>query len=223
MNGNPDFADNFIEEINAADSENTVVVCPPAPLLGRFRNFRYDVGAQNCFCEEKGAFTGENSPRLLREIGCKYVIVGHSERRSIFHETDDLIFKKHLAVVAENMIPIVCIGENAENRDNREKVISDQLSFFRNNPGSTDKTPCFAYEPVWSIGTGLIPSPEEIETIFAFIRNLLGDKVSLLYGGSVNAKNSSEILSRKNVDGLLIGGASLKADEFKKIIEEKSF
>ncbi|MDR1334561.1 MAG: triose-phosphate isomerase [Holosporaceae bacterium] len=216
MNGNFDFAANFIKEINGIDSRNTIVVCPPAALISSFRNFRHHVGAQNCFHEEKGAFTGENSALLLKEAGCEYVIIGHSERRSIFQEGDDIVFKKWRAILACHMIPIVCIGEKLENRDNWKKVIADQLNLFLNDAALANATSCFAYEPVWSIGTGLTPSPEEIETIFAFIRDLIGDK-PLLYGGSVSAKNSAQILSCKNVDGLLIGGASLKIDEFKNI------
>jgi triosephosphate isomerase len=218
MNGDQDLADNFIKEINAVDCKNTVIVCPPTALLSKFRDFRYDVGAQNCFFEEKGAFTGENSPRLLKEVGCKYVLIGHSERRSIFGESNDVVFKKWRAVVAQNMIPIVCVGEKSEDRDHREKVISEQLSLFLRESDLSESSSFFAYEPVWSIGTGLVPSQKEIESVFEFLRNLLGNKTPLLYGGSVNSKNAAQILSCKNVDGLLVGGASLKTDEFKAII-----
>jgi triosephosphate isomerase len=222
MNGDLNLVDEFIREINAVDCKNTVVVCPPAVLIDRFRDFRHATGAQNCFFEEKGAFTGENSPELLKEIGCEYVIVGHSERRLVFGETDDIIFKKWRAVIAQDMIPIVCIGEKSEDRDNREKVISEQISLFLREADLLNSSiSCFAYEPVWSIGTGIVPSPEEIETIFAFMRNLLGSgKTPLLYGGSVNAGNAAQILSCKNVDGLLVGGASLKVNEFKAIITQ---
>jgi triosephosphate isomerase len=218
MNGNHNFAENFIKEINEINSRNTIVACPPAALISSFRNFRHHLGAQNCFYEEKGAFTGENSPDLLKEMGCEYIIIGHSERRSIFQESDDVVFKKWHAVLRCHMIPIVCIGEKLEDRSNWKKVIAYQLNLFLNDDILANTVSCFAYEPIWSIGTGLIPSPEEIETIFAFIRDLLGDK-QLLYGGSVTAKNAAQILSCKNVDGLLIGGASLKIDEFKTIAE----
>jgi triosephosphate isomerase len=215
MNGNFDLADEFIREINAITSTNTIVVCPPAVLIARFSNFRHCVGAQNSFCEENGAFTGENSPKLLKEAGCKYVILGHSERRSIFCETDELIFRKWKAAVAQNLVPIVCIGEKVEDRANWKETISRQLDFFLNycQPGDT----IFAYEPIWSIGTGLIPTEEKIGDVSAFIKELLGSKTPLLYGGSVTSENAQRISLCQNIDGLLIGGASLKIDEFKKI------
>ncbi|MDR2158082.1 MAG: triose-phosphate isomerase [Holosporaceae bacterium] len=215
MNGNFDLVDEFIRKINSANSENKVVICPPALLIGRFSQFHCDVGAQNCFWEESGAFTGENSPRLLKECGCQYVILGHSERRSIFHESDEVVYKKWKAATAQKLIPITCIGENLQDRKRWRDVIAKQLNPFLNE---SLRGAIFAYEPVWSIGTGTTPTHEEIESIFEFIRELLGDGVSLLYGGSVTSNNSAQILKCRNVDGLLVGGASLKIDEFKKII-----
>ncbi|MDR0678527.1 MAG: triose-phosphate isomerase, partial [Holosporaceae bacterium] len=191
MNGDLNFANKFIEEINSVDSKNTVVVCPQTPLIGRFYNFRYYLGAQNCFYEENGAFTGENSPKLLKQMGCKYVILGHSERRSVFNEEDNLIFKKWKTALNQKLIPIVCLGEKLEDRNRWKKVVSDQLGLFLNESlGNT----IFAYEPVWSIGTGIIPGEDEIVAAFEFMKNLLGQKVSLLYGGSVNSKNAQSIL-----------------------------
>ncbi|MDR2724203.1 MAG: triose-phosphate isomerase [Holosporaceae bacterium] len=215
MNGDFEFADKFVTEINTLDLKNTVVVCPPVALISRFHGFRYCVGAQNCFCEEKGAFTGENSPKLLKDAGCEYIILGHSERRSIFHETEDLIFRKWQAALLQKLIPIVCVGENTEDRSNWKQVIRCQLDYFLKEQLHNT---IFAYEPVWSIGTGLIPTIEEIEIVFEFIHNLLGNKVHLIYGGSVNSKNAKQILNSNNVDGLLVGGASLKIDEFKRIL-----
>jgi triosephosphate isomerase len=205
MNGTRDLVDRFIDEINLVDSKNALVVCPPAVLIERFRAFRHSVGAQNCFCEDEGAFTGENSPKLLKEAGCEYVIVGHSERRAIFGETDELIFRKWESAVANELITIVCVGEKAEQRDRWKQTVSNQLSLFlsssphfRNDDGNgslrcsavnvsapqdddngrelkntlLNKT-IVAYEPVWSIGAGLIPAMEEIETVLEFIRELL--------------------------------------------------
>jgi triosephosphate isomerase len=215
MNGNFDFVDEFIREINPINSGNRVIVCPPAALIDRFRRFRHDLGAQNCFWEESGAFTGENSPKLLRESGCRYVILGHSERRSIFHETNDLIYKKWKAALAQKLIPIVCVGERIQDRNRWKDVITEQLNLFLQE---SMRDAIFAYEPVWSIGTGTTPTPEEIDSVFEFMRELLGKEVSLLYGGSVTSNNCVQILERRNVDGLLVGGASLKIDEFKKII-----
>jgi triosephosphate isomerase len=216
MNGDLRFVDKFIEEINSIKSKNIVVVCPQTALIGRFYNFHYHLGAQNCFCVENGAFTGENSPKLLKQMGCKYVIIGHSERRMIFNEQDDLIFQKWKVATDQKLIPIVCIGETLENRNNWKKVISKQLNLFLDKPlGNT----IFAYEPIWSIGTGIIPADNEIISAFEFIKDLLGQRIPLLYGGSVDSKNARSILSFNNIDGLLIGRASLKISEFKKIIQ----
>lgn len=218
MNGNAEFAHTFIDTFNKIESKNEVVVCPPTALLYLFENFRYSIGAQNCFSEEKGAFTGEISPKLIKDLGCKYVLLGHSERRVIFGESDDFVFKKWNAAIANNLTPVVCIGEKLEDRNRWQDVLSDQLEKYLN----TDlQGTIFAYEPVWSIGAGVIPSVEEIEAVMEFIKTKIGNscKYFLLYGGSVNSSNSHQILNCKNVDGLLIGGASLKIDEFKKIIE----
>jgi triosephosphate isomerase len=219
MNGDPDFADRFVAEINAANTENIVVACPPVGLIHRFRDFRHYVGAQNCFHEKNGAFTGENSPQLLKGIGCSHVIVGHSERRNIFHETDDVIRAKWAAAVDAGLIPIVCIGERIDDRDVWKEILADQLRLFLGD-GPMAET-IFAYEPVWSIGAGLTPEPEEIEEILGFLRDLLGnpDRCTLLYGGSVGLKNAAEILTCRHLDGLLIGGASLRLEEFKEIIQ----
>ncbi|MDR2067890.1 MAG: triose-phosphate isomerase [Holosporaceae bacterium] len=222
MNGSVAFAERFMEEINPINTSNVVIVCPPVGLIERFSEFRYCVGAQNCFQEQKGAFTGENSPQLLREIGCKYVIIGHSERRTIFHETDAIIYEKWKAAIAEDLIPIVCVGEKLEDHEHWQKILSDQLKQFATAPSDALRRTLFAYEPVWSIGTGQTPTIAEIEDSLAFIKNTLEfpeSDCSLLYGGSVNAENAASILAGKNVDGLLVGGASLKIDEFKKIIQ----
>lgn len=218
MNGDVDLADKFVDEINEVKSENEIVVCPPAALIYAFRNFRYDIGAQNCFSEEKGAFTGEISPKLLKDLGCKYVLLGHSERRAIFNESDDFIFEKWKIAIANNLIPIVCIGEKLDDRDKWKEIISIQLEKYLN---IDLQGTIFAYEPVWSIGTGFIPTTDEIESAMEFIKTKLGNssKYSLVYGGSVNASNSYEILSCKDIDGILVGGASLKIEEFKRIVE----
>jgi triosephosphate isomerase len=214
MNGSFDLTDKFIAEINLADTKNTIVVCPPAALIESFRKFRHHIGAQNCFWEENGAFTGENSPKLLKEAGCEYVILGHSERRAIFNETDEIVFKKYKAAAEQKLIPIVCIGE--KDRRHWKEVISGQLDLFIGKPL---RNTIFAYEPIWSIGTGLIPTIGELEDVFEFNRKLLGNEVSLLYGGSVNSQNAKQILKCKDINGLLIGGASLKIEEFKKITQ----
>jgi len=215
MNGNFNFVNKFVKEINKVNSPYEIIVCPPIALIGEFKDFRYHRGSQNCFYEEKGAFTGETSPQLLKEIGCDYVLLGHSERRSIFHESDDLILKKRNAAIKFNLKPIVCIGE--KNKDGWREIVSDQLRLFLDN--HMENT-IFAYEPVWSIGTGVTPTVEEIEIVFDFINSLTNGKSLLLYGGSVNANNAKQILNSRNVSGLLVGGASLKIDEFTRIIQD---
>ncbi|MCR5225575.1 MAG: triose-phosphate isomerase [Alphaproteobacteria bacterium] len=214
MNGDLDLVSAFIERINAIETKNTIVVCPPAALIREFNDFHHLIGAQNCFYEDKGAFTGENSPKLLKKLGCGCVIIGHSERRALFGETDEIVFKKHEAALRNELIPIVCIGEKANERVQWKHVLTKQIEKFI---GAPLQNTIFAYEPVWSIGTGMIPTTEEIQEALAFIKNKLGRNVPCLYGGSVNASNAESILKVDTVDGLLIGGASLKPDEFAKI------
>jgi triosephosphate isomerase len=186
-------------------------------LIHRFHHFRYLIGAQNCCYATVGAFTGENSPELLRKIGCSHVILGHSERRSIFNETDDVIYAKWTLVLREELTPIVCVGEKFEQRSIWKNVLADQLRPFLGHRSLTSTI--FAYEPVWSIGTELIPTCSEIEDVLGYIRSLLGGSCPLLYGGSVNIRNAAQILACKNLDGLLIGRASLIPEEFKAIIQ----
>ncbi len=214
MNGDCDLVSTFIEKINAVTTTNTIVVCPPVALIGQFKDFRYSIGAQNCFYEDKGAFTGENSPKLLKEVGCEYVIIGHSERRAIFNENDDIVFKKWEAAQKNGLSSIVCIGEKADERADWKSVLQRQTEkFIGKNLGNT----IFAYEPVWSIGTGVIPTLGEIAEVLTFIKTKVGESTCCLYGGSVNATNAENILRCNKVDGVLIGGASLKPDEFAKI------
>lgn len=214
MNGDLELVAKFIKEINLVRTENTVVVCPPAALITSFSDFRYHIGAQNCSCEDCGAFTGENSPKLLKSLGCRYVIIGHSERRTLFNETNESVYKKWEAIVRNGMSPIVCIGETSEERSSWKETISNQLKPFI---GKQIDSTIVAYEPVWSIGTGQIPEISEITDVLTFVRDLLKTNTKLLYGGSVNSKNAPSILN--NADGVLVGGASLKSAEFSKIIQ----
>lgn len=215
MNGSQDFTIKFIEEINKLETMNKIIICPPAPLIPFFEKFKHKIGAQNCFYEKFGAFTGENSPYLLKELGCEYVLIGHSERRSIFDESDEIIYKKWDTAISNNLIPVVCLGEKLEERNYWKEVISAQLKpYYKENLETT----IFAYEPVWSIGTGIIPTENEIHNACKFIKSIVKDS-NVLYGGSVNSKNYRQILNCKNVDGLLIGGASLKIKEFSEIIK----
>lgn len=214
------------------DAKAEVVICPPfiyvsslkfpAPRGARLAQFhgrqysRLKLGAQNVFWENKGAFTGEISPAMLKSSNVKYVIVGHSERRKYFGETNEDVAKKLQAVLEVGMTPILCVGENEG--ENREEVLREQLagvSGFRLQASGL----IVAYEPVWAIGTGKNCRPEDVKKAMETIKNLVGD-VRVLYGGSVKADNAQEYL--EVVDGLLVGGASLNAEEFIKIVEKGS-
>lgn len=219
MNGTLDFAANCCEKLNNIKSKYKVIICPPASFLHVFQDFHHSIGAQNCYCEDCGAFTGEISPVMLKNFNCEYVILGHSERRSIFCENDDIVAKKHASAVRNGLKPIVCIGETFAEKDSWKAVLTKQLSYYLNK--DLHET-IFAYEPVWSIGTGQVPIAAEIETVFSFIAQFLSssENFCLAYGGSVNASNADQFLENKAIHGVLIGGCSLKIDEFISIIKD---
>jgi triosephosphate isomerase (TIM) len=188
------------------------------------------VGAQNCHQEEKGAFTGEVSAGMLASLGVTHVLVGHSERRAFFGEDDQLLAKKVERALAHQLTPVFCCGEMLQEREagTHFDVITSQLEngLFWLDEQQVQKT-VIAYEPVWAIGTGVTASPDQAQEVHAFIRKLLADKygagvsdsLPILYGGSCNAQNAGELFSRPDVDGGLIGGASLKVEDFYKIIQ----
>ena len=179
-------------------------------------------GGQNCYLKTNGPFTGEISPVALKEIGCDYVILGHSERRQIFNETNDHIKKCSEAAINAKLTPIICVGENLDDRNNKKALDFVKEQILNSTP-ITKKEIIIAYEPIWSIGTGIIPSKDEIFEIHDYIKktvhSLLNVKVKVLYGGSVNLNNLEEVLSVNNVDGVLVGGASLKVKDFLAIYE----
>ena len=216
MNGDVEFAENFFEKINQIKTENQVVVCPPSPLLCKFQNFSHSLGAQNCSERTNGAFTGEISPLLLRDLGCEYVIIGHSERRRMFNESDETVYKKYKTLTDLGLTPIVCVGETEEERTQWHEILSIQLSKLKNDKNLPKAI--IAYEPVWSIGTGKTPTAAEIHEVLNFIKQTTHSKCPTLYGGSVNIKNISNILQIPSVDGVLIGGASLKIEEFSEMV-----
>jgi triosephosphate isomerase len=211
-----------------------VVVCPPftalaavAPLL---EGTRLRLGAQDVYWEDQGAFTGEVSPRMLADAGCRFVIIGHSERRTLFGETDQAVRRKLLAALRHQLTPIVCIGETLAERDaNRTfEVLTRQLEgAFAETPSAEAARAILAYEPVWAIGTGRNATPEQAQEAHAFIRQWLakrwgsaaGERIRIQYGGSVNAGNAEGLLQQPDVDGALVGGASLKADAFGAIVK----
>lgn len=207
------------------------IICPPFPYLLLFQKLlRYSsiaYGSQDIAREDNGAFTGEVSGSMLADCGCSYAIVGHSERRSYYGETSELVAEKAKAALKYRITPIVCIGETLEQRRGGQykQVLKQQLLAVTSSLGAETQKCIIAYEPVWAIGTGVIPKMEEIEDTHRFINEYLAAQVSgggdikLLYGGSVNEKNVSEISKVAHVSGFLIGGASLKADKYKAIID----
>ena len=210
-----------------------VVVCPPYLTLDAVGNAlqksRIELGAQNAHWAETGAFTGEIGPSMLLTIGCRWVILGHSERRQLFGETDEGVNKRLLSVLGVGMNPIVCIGETLEERDGGqvEDVVLGQLdrSLSGLSPQQARAT-TIAYEPVWAIGTGRTATPDQAEEVHAMIRhrlcNSFGDETAqqmrLQYGGSVKPDNAAELFGQENIDGGLIGGASLDAESFAAIV-----
>ncbi|MCE2751321.1 MAG: triose-phosphate isomerase [Pirellula sp.] len=215
-------------------SEVDIAVCPPAVYLGELGKALHatniGLGAQNVNSKAEGAYTGEISCSMLKDVGCRYVILGHSERRAIYGETDSMVNEKLHAVLAAGLTPIVCVGETLEQREagQTQQVVRSQC--LGSLAGLTEdqmlKT-VLAYEPVWAIGTGKTASPAQAEEVHKDIRSLLeaqfsvgtAQKVIVLYGGSVKADNALELLSEPNIDGALVGGASLKQDSFEGIIK----
>ena len=211
------------------DPNVEVAVCPPSVYLhdvaAALRGSQIALGAQNMYATEEGAFTGEISGKMLVDLGCKYVILGHSERRTLMGETDAQVNAKVFAALKCKLLPIVCIGETLEQREagDTSKVVRGQLrgSLAGMTAEQIGKT-VLAYEPVWAIGTGKTASPAQAEEVHADIRALLVElfgqavaaKVIIQYGGSVKADNAVELLGQPNIDGALVGGASLKAEAF---------
>jgi triosephosphate isomerase len=215
--------------------EIEVVIAPPFTALGSAASARtsgrISLAAQNVYHEPKGAFTGEVSLPMLSEIGCEYVIIGHSERRHVFGESNELLERKLIASLEAHILPIFCVGELLQDREsgNMQKVLASQLSSAWKSLTSDIVTEMvvIAYEPVWAIGTGKTASDRDADDACKYIRTMAYDKfgtttadsLRILYGGSVKPENSAGILAQDNIDGLLIGGASLDVASFKKIIE----
>lgn len=205
----------------AVPSALEIVICPPATLIGLFATEFSDegiaIGGQDCHSKPSGAHTGDVSAEMLADAGAAFVIVGHSERRADHGETNALVLQKAKAARRAGLTPIVCVGETeAERRAGRERDIVEVQLAESLPPGDPDLV--VAYEPVWAIGTGLTPTVDEIAEMHSFIRQRVGEGVRILYGGSVKPSNAAEILKIADVDGALVGGASLKADDFAAII-----
>jgi len=211
-----------------ADVKAGVAVCVPFPYLAQVQaklsGSNVAWGAQNMSQHGKGAFTGEVSAAMLKDFGCKYVIVGHSERRAIYGESDEVVAAKYAAAQVAGLIPILCVGETLEEREGgvTEAVVGRQLDAVLNSSGvSSLSDAVIAYEPVWAIGTGKTASPEQAQAVHAFIRGKIrgldaavADKLIIQYGGSVKGSNAAELFAQPDIDGGLIGGASLSAEDF---------
>jgi triosephosphate isomerase (TIM) len=210
-----------------------VAIAPPYTALYAIQKEIKDssirLAAQNLFWEEKGAFTGEVSPLMLKELGCHYVIIGHSERRQFFGETDDSVNRKIKAALAQGLKPILCVGESLKDREDGKtfSVIERQVKGGLSElAAEAIQDLVVAYEPVWAIGTGKTATPEQAEEVHRFIREKLSqlysrgmaEGVRIQYGGSVTPENVKGLMSQENIDGALVGGASLKVDTFMKIV-----
>jgi triosephosphate isomerase len=229
----------FISELIplVKDANCDVVVCVPficlQDTLNRVKGTNIKVGAQNMHFEKSGAYTGEISADMLVDLGVEYVIIGHSERRQYFNETDVTVNKKVLKAIEAGLKPIICVGELLEQREQgiTEEIVSLQTKIaLMNVPRETLSNIIIAYEPVWAIGTGKTATSEQADEVNGIIRNTIkklyddsaAESVTIQYGGSMNVKNASELLSKYHVDGGLIGGASLKAVDFESIIKAAS-
>ncbi len=226
LHKNPQQSRDFFKQLNFEGSSGEIIIFPPATswesvsscLTGKQANW----GAQNVYFESQGAFTGENSAQVLKDLGGKYVLVGHSERRKVFGEGDELMAKKVNHVLSLGLVPMLCIGETLEEREkNQTDEVNERQLKIALKEVKAGAYLVVAYEPVWAIGTGKVASPEQAEAAHKYIKEVLKKmghgQVAVLYGGSVKADNAKELLSRPGIDGFLIGGASLEVKSFMEI------
>ena len=232
MNGTLAFAEDMSQALNEcaqALQGVEVVVSPPAVFLSHIQHLAksYSCSAQNVHSEQSGAYTGEVSLAMLKDIECKYALVGHSERREMFGETDAFISRKVAAAIAVGIVPILCVGETLEQRNTGQAnaVVKRQVLSALEGVDFTEDIDSLviAYEPIWAIGTGETASPEQAQQVHAYIRSVLADNISaamaqrtrILYGGSVSASTARSLFENTDIDGGLVGGASLKIEDFK--------
>jgi triosephosphate isomerase len=229
MNGNLQSVVELVGGIKAGDAGKAeLAIFPPAVFLmkvgGLLADSEIALGAQNVCDQEAGAFTGEVAAAMLKECGCRYALAGHSERRSLYLETDQLVAARCAMALASGIVPILCVGETLQEREQgiTEDVVARQIDAVIDLSGIDGiARAIIAYEPVWAIGTGKVATPDQAQDVHAFIRGKLAqldvgvaEQVKILYGGSMNPSNAAELLSQPDIDGGLIGGASLKADDF---------
>lgn len=235
MNKTPSQTAALLEELKplVAGADSKVIVCVPYTSLDcavkACAGSNIEVGAQNMYFEESGAYTGEIAPDMLTEIGVKYVIIGHSERRQYFAETDETVNKKVKKAFAHNLIPIVCVGESLEQREQgitcELVAMQTKIALLGLTNEQVSKT-IIAYEPIWAIGTGKTATSDQAQEVCKAIRDTIAgvygqdtaDEVIVQYGGSVNAGNAAELFAKPDIDGGLVGGASLKAQDFSVIV-----
>ncbi len=235
MNMTPSQAKTLIEELKplVADAKNGCIICVPftdlSVALDATAGTNIEVGAENMHFEEHGAYTGEIAPNMLAEMGVKYVIIGHSERRQYFAETDETVNKKVVKAFEHGLTPIICVGESLEQREQgitfEHVAMQTKIALLGLSADQVKKT-IIAYEPIWAIGTGKTATSDQAQEVCAKIRETVesvfgkdaADAVIIQYGGSVNAKNSAELFAKPDIDGGLVGGASLKANDFSVIV-----
>ena len=233
MNASKDSVESLVTDIlsGASDVSAEIIVCAPFPYLSQvevlIEGSNLMLGAQNLNVNASGAFTGEVSAEMIKDFGANHVIVGHSERRSLYGETSEIVAEKTKAAIDSGLTPILCLGESLDQRESgkTESVVSEQLNKVIKMVGiEAFNNIIIAYEPVWAIGTGMTATPEQAQAVHKFIRGLLAsssqdiaDKTAILYGGSMNAGNAVELISCADIDGGLIGGAALKAEDFLQI------
>ena len=224
MNLTKEEIENYVSQISSLKSTNKLVFCPSNIYLPYFQNQEnYELGVQNVADRKMGALTGEVAVEQLKSLNVSYVIIGHSERRNILNESEEMIHQKIKLVLENDMIPILCIGEKEEEIPQREEILMAEIdSAFLQQ--SNLKRLIIAYEPIWAIGTGKIPTPEEITTITEWMKDYIQKKYQVscpvLYGGSVSVSNIDELSTVSNIDGYLIGGTSLDIEKLKVIIEK---
>ena len=238
MNGDISLLDSMLSAINSAkvvSDDVEALICPSFTVLGAFdQSSNVSLGAQNVSQYDSGAYTGEISTEMLKQVGCEYVIVGHSERREIYAETDAIVAEKFVQIARAGLKPVLCLGESLEQRESNstEKVLSEQIAAVVNASKASDwDNAVIAYEPIWAIGTGKTATPEMAQETHAFIRENLRshaqtksvvDAMRILYGGSMKPDNAVDLLSQVDIDGGLVGGASLDPKSFISILKAAS-
>lgn len=233
MNGSRSLVKEFNALMDGVDSTNVeVIICPPSCYLSEFSAPDFALGGQDLSELDNGAHTGDISAQMLQEFNCRYVIVGHSERRDDHGESSELVAKKAAKAISSGLTPIICIGESLETRKagQLESFLAAQLDALTElMSAETLSKAIIAYEPIWAIGTGVTASPEQAQEVHAFIRGYLAnfdsglaEMMQLLYGGSVKASNAEELFAQPDIDGGLIGGASLKVEDFRQVCQAAS-